>query len=157
VEIRRFGIGHRRSEGPAGTHGVEGLSIHADDRGAIAELAFHPRAAMAAHSNPNLTYFLVIEGGGWVQVGYERTRVAAGEAVVWPPNLVHAAWTEETPMRALLVEFRADDLLEAGSVVDPRAPGGSPNAEPAPLDEGSVTRLNPEPSAEHPSPEGEPW
>jgi len=63
---------------------------------------------MAPHSNPNLTYFVVIEGGGLVQVGDERARVAAGEAVVWPPNLVHAAWTEQTPMRALVVEFAAD-------------------------------------------------
>ena len=31
----------------------------------------------------------MIEGGGWVGVGDERTRVQAGEAVVWPPDVLH--------------------------------------------------------------------
>jgi quercetin dioxygenase-like cupin family protein len=118
MEIRRFGVGYRRHEGPSGTHGVDGQSIHADRRGTIAELAFRPNAAIAPHSNPNLTYFVVIEGGGFVQVGEERARVAAGEAVVWPPDVVHAAWTERTPMRAIVVEFALDDpgllMLEGG-------------------------------------------
>lgn len=129
MEIRRFGIGYRRREGPAGSRGVDGQSIHADERGVIAELAFRPNAAMAPHSNPNLTYFVVIEGGGFVQVGEERARVAAGEAVVWPPNVIHAAWTELTPMRALVVEFAIEGadplLLESGSAMDAR---GSPSS-----------------------------
>jgi quercetin dioxygenase-like cupin family protein len=107
MEIRYFGIGHRRGDGPAGTQGVDGQTIHADGRGVIAELAFRPQASMAAHTNPNLTYFLVIEGGGFVSVGDETVRVAAGQAIVWPPNVVHAAWTELTPMRAIVVEFTA--------------------------------------------------
>ena len=119
MEIRRFGIGYRRHEGPSGTRGVDGQSIHADDRGAISELAFRPNAALAPHSNPNLAYFVVIEGGGFVQVGDERARVAAGEAVVWPPNVDHAAWTEQTPMRALVVEFAVDGrgllMIEGGA------------------------------------------
>jgi quercetin dioxygenase-like cupin family protein len=129
MEIRRFGIGYRRREGPAGSRGVDGQSIHADERGVIAELAFRPNAAMAPHSNPNLTYFVVIEGGGFVQVGEERARVAAGEAVVWPPNVIHAAWTELTPMRALVVEFAIEGadplLLESGPAMDAR---GSPSS-----------------------------
>jgi len=161
VDIRRFGIGHRRAEGPAGTHGVEGQSIHAGREGAIAELAFHPRAAIAQHSNPNLVYFVVIEGGGWVQVGDERMRVGAGEAIVWPPNVSHAAWTEETPMRALVVEFAVTAALEPGEqpeVVPPEATpsGGGGGAESIP-EEGSLTRLTPEPPESHHSPEGEPW
>ena len=47
----------------------------------------------------------MIEGGGWVGVGDERTRVQAGEAVVWPPDVLHAAWTDGAPMRAIVVEF----------------------------------------------------
>ncbi len=105
MDVRRFGTGFRRSEGPAGTHDVEGQAIHSDARGSIAELAFRPHAAMVPHTNPNLTYFVVVEGGGFVQVGDETARVAAGEAVVWPPNVTHAAWTESTPMRAIVVEF----------------------------------------------------
>lgn len=105
MEIRYFGMGHRRAEGPPGAQGVDGQTIHADGRGVVAELAFRPQASIPAHANPNLSYFLVIEGGGFVQVGEETVRVAAGQAVVWPPNILHAAWTELTPMRAIVVEF----------------------------------------------------
>src|ERR1035437_6030499 len=79
MDIRRFGIGHRPQEGPAGTHGVSGQPIHGDDRGAIEELAFRPHGAIAPHENPNLAYFVVIEGGGFVQVGEEVVRVARSE------------------------------------------------------------------------------
>ena len=167
MEIRRFGIGHRRREGPAGTHGVDGQSIHGDPRGAISELAFRPNAAMAPHSNPNLTYFVVIEGGGFVQVGDERARVAAGEAVVWPPDVVHAAWTEQTPMRALVVEFAVASprllLLEGAAVelaVEPVVqPAEGSNAEP-PADPKPGGGLVIEPSSrpdDRKSPDGEPW
>ena len=122
MEIRRFGIGHRRADGPPGTHGVEATPLHGDERGVLAEIALKPRASIAPHANPNLAYFLVIEGGGFVQVGDERARVAAGEAVVWPPNVVHAAWTELTPMRAIVVEFAArpgaETLLSEGRAVE---------------------------------------
>ncbi len=105
MEIRRFGIGFRRHEGLPGTNGVDSQAIHTDARGSIAELAFRPHGAIAPHTNPNLTYFVVVEGGGFVQVGEETARVAAGEAVLWPANITHAAWTESTPMRVIVGEF----------------------------------------------------
>jgi quercetin dioxygenase-like cupin family protein len=161
MEIRRFGIGHRRQEGPAGTHGVEGQSIHNDESGVVAELAFRPKATMAPHSNPNLSYFVVIEGGGVVQVGEERARVAAGEAVVWPPDVVHAAWTELTPMRAIVVEFAreaAGPLLLGGGPLD----GGafSEPAESRSQTDRADGALAPQPAVAPPdreSPEREPW
>jgi len=161
MEIRRFGAGHRRPDGPPGTRGVEAQPIHGDDHGVIAELALRPNAAIPPHSNPNLTYLLVIEGGGWVAVGEERARVSAGDAILWPPNVAHAAWTESTPMRAIVVEFvvAADEppvlLLEsaAASAVAPAASGKGP----APAD----GRLAANPPADPPdgrsSPDGEPW
>ena len=39
MDIRRFGPGHRRPDGPPGTRGVTGTVIHQDARGLIAELA----------------------------------------------------------------------------------------------------------------------
>ena len=151
MEIRRFGIGHRRPDGPPGTRGVEATPLHVDERGVITELALKPNAAIAPHTNSNLTYLLVIEGGGFVQVGEERTRVAAGEAVVWPPDVVHAAWTDLTPMRAIVVEF-------AEAVGDAMVPGDLEG--PADLElaaEGSLVR---EPAVLPPdreSPDKEPW
>ena len=47
-------------------------------------------ARIAPHTNPNWTWFVVIEGGGWVGVGDERTRIQAGEAAAWPPDVLHA-------------------------------------------------------------------
>ncbi len=118
IEVRRFGVGHRRPEGPAGTAGIEGQVIESGGSGVITELAFGRRARIAPHTNPSTTYFLVIEGGGWVGVGNERTRVTAGEAVVWPPDELHAAWTDGAPMRAIVVELAAPTLVLPGAVED---------------------------------------
>jgi quercetin dioxygenase-like cupin family protein len=125
IEIRRFGVGNRRPEGPPGTVGVTGQVIHSDERGVVAELAFARDARMEPHSNPNLSWLVVIEGGGWASVGEERVRVAAGEAVRLPPGIDHAVWTELSPMRAIIVELGA-------------AIGG-----PALLVEGTAVRLPP--------------
>jgi quercetin dioxygenase-like cupin family protein len=154
MEIRRFGAGHRRHDGPPGTRGADASPVHADERGAVSELALRANAAIAPHSNPNLTYFLVIEGGGFVQVGDERARVAAGDAVVWPAHVVHAAWTELTPMRAIVVEYSpvAATVVEACLTAQPVDPGESPRAA-----EGGLT---PKPVQEPPnyrSPDDEPW
>ena len=118
IEIRRFGVGHRRPDGPPGTVGLTSQVIHSDGRGLISELAFARGARIEPHSNPNTTWFIVIEGGGWVGVGEERARVAAGEAVLWPADEPHAAWTEHSEMRAFVVEFTGADDSEIVGVVD---------------------------------------
>jgi quercetin dioxygenase-like cupin family protein len=129
IEIRRFGVGNRRPQGPPGTTGVSGQPIHSDATGVIAELAFGRGARIEPHSNPNETWFIVIEGGGWVGVGDERARVAAGEAVLWPAGVDHAAWTELSEMRALVVELplggTAPGIIE-GRVAGLLADGGEP-------------------------------
>ena len=128
IEVRRFGVGHRRPDGPPGTKGIEGQVIRSESTGLISELAFDRHARITPHTNPNWTYFVVIEGGGWVGVGDERTRVQAGEAAVWPPHVLHAAWTDGAPMRAIVVEF-AEPPPELGpSVVEgvARAIGAGP-------------------------------
>jgi quercetin dioxygenase-like cupin family protein len=109
VEIRRFGVGNRRPDGPPGSVGVEGQVIHGDARGVIAELAFRKGGRIEPHDNPNTTWFVVIEGGGYVLVGEEERRVAAGEAVLWPAGVIHGARTEHGPMRAFAVEFAGAD------------------------------------------------
>ena len=165
MEIRRFGVGHRQPDGPPGTRGVEATPLHVDERGVIAELALKPNAAIPAHTNSNLAYLLIIEGGGFVQVGDERARVAAGDAVVWPPNVVHAAWTELTPMRAIVVEFAAepgDSAAGRRRATSPRPNRRRTVSRPDPMSpcrpaEGS---LAPKPAVLPPdreSPEGEPW
>jgi quercetin dioxygenase-like cupin family protein len=115
IEIRRFGVGHRRPDGPPGSVGLAGQVLHSDGRGIVAELAFARGARIEPHSNPNTTYFIVVEGGGWVGVGDERTRIAAGEAAVWPADLIHSAWTEHSEMRAFVVELAGAD--DGGAVL----------------------------------------
>ena len=109
IEVRRFGVGYRRPEGPPGTTGLTGQVIHSDARGVVSEYAIARGARIESHSNPNTTYFIVIEGGGWVSIGDERSRVAAGEAIVWPANVEHAAWTDHSHMRVFIVEFAGED------------------------------------------------
>jgi quercetin dioxygenase-like cupin family protein len=119
IEIRRFGIGNRRPSGPPGSSGVSGGVIHGDASGVVTELAFSRGGRIEPHANPSACWFLVIEGGGWVQVGDERARVAAGDAVSWPPDIDHSAWTEYGEMRAILVELaagRADGVVDGHAV-----------------------------------------
>ncbi len=117
LEVVRFGVGHRRPQGPPGTTGLSGTAIHADARGVIAELAFARGARIEPHSNPNATWFIVIEGGGYVSVGEDQARIAAGEAVLWPPDVDHSAWTDYAEMRAIVVEFAAPIPLLVGHAV----------------------------------------
>jgi quercetin dioxygenase-like cupin family protein len=120
MEIVRFGVGHRRPDGPPGTIGVRGQVIHSDARGVVSELAFARGGSIEPHSNPNTTWFMVIEGGGWVAVGDERERVSAGEAVLWPAGVVHGAWTDYSEMRAVVVEFAGADDAQVRGIIEGR-------------------------------------
>jgi quercetin dioxygenase-like cupin family protein len=151
IEIRRFGVGHRRADGPPGTTGVAGQVIHSDDRGTISELAFSRNGRIEPHANPNVTWFIVIEGGGWVVVDGERARVAAGEAVLWPPDVPHGAYADHGPMRAFVVELAAGEGV--ASLIEGRAAPALP-AGAAARGEGALAGDGPEPL---PDPEaGEP-
>lgn len=132
MDIRRFGPGHRRPEGPPGTHGVTGRMIHQDARGSIAELTFGTHAALAQHTNPSTAYFVVISGGGLVQVGAEQAAVNHGEAVVWPAGEPHAAWTEGSEMRAIVVELTGEDdslarATTSGGMLGEEGPSARPD------------------------------
>ena len=152
MEIARFGVGHRRAEGPAGSRNLQGQVIHSGPTGVIAELAFGRSGAIEPHSNPNTTWFVVIEGGGFVRVGDEQARVAAGEAVLWPAGVVHGAWTDQTPMRAIVVEFvePAEPLVLEGTARS-LGPGAAP---PAARAEGGLVRP---PDSHYDANEGEPF
>jgi len=162
VEIRRFGPGHRRPDGPAGTQGVSGQTIHHDGRAAISELAFQRYAAITPHSNPNTTLFIVISGGGYVQVGTERTRINHGEAVVWPPEVPHGAYTDGSEMRAIVVELSSPEdarLLEGAATEVVPARGGAADEQrrrPVTRADGALAERQPL-RDEYDSSEGEPW
>ena len=123
MEIRRFGIGQRRPDGPAGTHNVQAALIDSGPHGVVAELALARHATIETHSNPNTAWFVVIEGGGFVTVGSERARVFAGEAVLWPAGVPHGASTDLSEMRAIVIEFPTADLVlgPGAAIVEARA------------------------------------
>ena len=121
MDVRRFGVGHRRPHGPEGSRHVDGVIIHSDARGAVSELAFARDARLEPHQSPNAAWLCVIEGGGWVLVGEDARRVAAGEAVSWPADVLHAAWTDHVPMRALLIELTGADDAWARGILEGRA------------------------------------
>jgi quercetin dioxygenase-like cupin family protein len=152
IEVRRFGVGHRRADGPAGTSGIAGQVIHGDGRGVVSELAFARGGRIEPHTNPNTTFFVVIEGGGWVVVGDERTRVAAGEAVVWPAGVPHGAWADHSEMRAIVVEFAGPDDAAVRGILEGTAKELAPG--------GAVSRgeggLAPDQPIHHDRSEGEP-
>lgn len=125
IEIRRFGVGHRRPDGPPGTSGLTGQVIHSDARGHVSELAFSRGGRIEPHSNPNTTYFCVIEGGGWTSVGEDEIRIAAGEAAVWPAGELHGAWTDHMTMRAIVIEFAGSDDRLVEGVARPALGSGS--------------------------------
>ena len=121
---------------------------------------------IAPHDNPNTTLFIVVSGGGFVQVGEERTRINHGEAVVWPAGVLHGAYTDGSEMRAIIVELTGPNdeppaVLEVGSPmpavahpVAPTAAGTAPGtAEPA---RGALAPLTPN-REDHDETEGEPW
>lgn len=102
------------------------------------------------HSNQsNTALFIVISGGGFVQVGDERARVNHGEAVIWPPGIPHGAYTDGTEMRAIIVELAGDGT----AVVEGSAHSAESTATKAKgaLAERQRTR------EEYDSSEGEPW
>ncbi len=152
IEIRRFGVGHRRPVGPDGSIGLTGQVLHSDGRGVITEMALARNARIEPHSSPDTTYFIVVEGGGWVGVGDEWARIAAGEAAVWPADIPHAAWTEHSEMRALVVEFAGADDRDT---VLGRARDPEPGDAPVELGEGRLAARSTPPVATGPD-EGEP-
>ena len=160
IEIRRFGVGHRRPDGPPGTTGIEGQVIESGPYGVVAELAFGRHARITPHTNPNRTWFVVIEGGGWVGVGEERGRVQAGDAVLWPPDVLHAAWTDGTQMRALVVELPGPTLALPPVVDGSAVAVEAVRTRPVARGEGSLRRPPVDPSsrsAGHPgADDGEP-
>jgi quercetin dioxygenase-like cupin family protein len=153
IEIRRFGVGHRRPDGPPGSIGLTGQVVHSDGRGIIAELAFARSARIEPHSNPNTTYFIVVEGGGWVGVGDERSRIAAGEAALWPPNEIHSAWTEHSEMRAIVVELAGAD--DGGAILGRAREVSSGAAGSISRGVGTLADRAPDPARREPS-DGEP-
>lgn len=151
MEIYRFGPGFRRAVPPTGTRGVGDQTVWSDPRARITELAFSARALIPPQTSPDLGVFIVVSGGGWVQVGEERMAINHGEAVELPPGVTHGAWTDGSHMRVLLVEV-PDDAIEGSRGRRAEVPTVT-DLEPA---RGRLVERETRPDHHDPA-EGEPW
>lgn len=151
MEILRFGPGFRRTESPAGAQGLAEQLIWSDTRARVTELAFSRRAMIPPQTSPDMGLFIVVAGGGWVQVGEDRAAINHGEAVEWPPSVAHGAWTDGSSMRVILVEV-PDAAIEArhARLADPPT---VTDLEPA---RGHLAEHESRPE-DHDAAEGEPW
>lgn len=150
MDILRFGPGFRSRQSPTGTRGVAEQAIWGDPRARVTDLALSRRAVIGPRSSADLGLFIVVSGGGWVQVGDERAAIHHGEAVEWPPGVSHGAWTDGSEMRAILVEL-PDSALTSGHVRLAASDAGAATAAVGALAERTV---RPE---DHDDSEGEPW
>ena len=116
MELRRFGSGHRRPLDLPGAHAVEEREIHRDSRGLVAELAFARRGRVAIPAAPRTTILVVIEGGGLIEVGESRLRIANGESIYLEAGTPYRVVTEQSEMRAILVELGGEPELAAGLI-----------------------------------------
>ncbi len=135
AEIRRFGP---EIKTPLPRPGVKGVSVvaiqlppHVANRFSPDELVerykgkpffldqpmsvfahyYEAYAEIDEHDAPIPVLFLVISGSGFVRIGgreAETVPVSAGDAVLWPANVTHKAWTQGEPMQALIIDCLHD-------------------------------------------------
>lgn len=131
--------------------------ILSDERAIVSELAFGRYAMVVPHENPdNTALFIVISGAGWVQVGDERARINHGEAVVWPPAVLHGAYTDGTEMRAIVVELTGPGALAIEGTAHATLAESNEPAATATRTEGGLAGREIK-RDEYDASEGEPW
>jgi mannose-6-phosphate isomerase-like protein (cupin superfamily) len=134
-----------------GTQGLADQTIWSDPRARVTELALSRRAVIGPQTSPDLGVLIVVSGGGWVQVGEERTAINHGEAVEWPPGVTHGAWTDGTEMRAILIELPDTALAASHARLSDVNTEGTPSVATGSLAE------RPSDPRDHDQSEGEPW
>ncbi len=105
-DIRKFGPGNRRADPPPNTTGIHPAILLNEEFGFVAELYFEPGGDIWEHSSEDLILFVVIDGKGWVRVDGEESEVSTGDAVLWPPDRLHKAWTEQSFLSAIVVHYK---------------------------------------------------
>ena len=111
MEIRRFGPGHRRADGSPGSANASGAPIYVDTRLRISEIVLGDRGTYGPHRSLDDAVLVVVEGGGWIGIGDELERIAAGESVALPAGVDRRIATDGVPPRAILVESTVDESV----------------------------------------------
>jgi quercetin dioxygenase-like cupin family protein len=87
-----------------GCVGVEGKVLVREADFLIAMLRFPPHATIHEHPGLNDTLVVCIEGEGLTSVAGETEPLRSNERALWPANVPHRLWTEDTTMTTLMVE-----------------------------------------------------
>ncbi len=85
-----------------------GVPIILDQPVGVFALFFDAQAEIHEHDAEYPILFLVIGGSGYVRIGGPDAPpepVQAGNAVLWPANTLHKAWTDNEAMQAITIEF----------------------------------------------------
>ena len=83
---------------------IEGKVLLRDRRALVAMLRFAEHAGFEAHAAPWDCHVMCLEGSGFVLVGDEMSELRAGESVLWPKDMLHRLWTENSTMTTLMLE-----------------------------------------------------
>ena len=87
-----------------------GLPVLLDQPTAVVALTFAPQGEMDEHDAEHDILFIVVGGSGFVRVGGPTAAtlaVKAGDAIHWPPHVLHKAWTTDDAMQAISIEYTA--------------------------------------------------
>ena len=91
---------------------VEGRVLFWDESLGLALLRFGEHGHIPPHAGPNNTRVCCLEGSGYTKVGDETAPLEAGQIVIWPADIPHDLWTEDSTMTTLMVERPADGNTE---------------------------------------------
>ncbi len=73
---------------------------------------FEENGLLHEHDALHPILFIVIGGSGFVRLGGEQGEtfeVKAGMTVLWPPKVLHKAWTENTTMQTITIEYPPEE------------------------------------------------
>jgi quercetin dioxygenase-like cupin family protein len=87
-----------------GCVGVDGQLLVREEDFFIAMLRFAEHATIHEHPGPNDTIVVCLKGSGFTSVAGEIASLREGEKVFWPRDVPHRLWTEDGPMKTLMVE-----------------------------------------------------
>ena len=86
----------------------DGMPIVVARSNSVVALYLDAHGEMDEHDAPEPILFMVTGGRGFVRVGGPRgetLEVEEGDAVLWPANTLHKAWTEEEPLEAIVIHY----------------------------------------------------
>jgi len=94
-----------------GCAGVEARVCLKDSRAVVATLRLSEHANIDIHTAPYDIHVLCIEGSGFVTCGEEVAELKSGESVLWPKDVEHNIYTENSRMQTIMLEhvYQLDD------------------------------------------------